>query len=163
MGLSRDVAGKRFGREDRRETATRRDVPPSKGEVAITMNDQDVAYAMGFGDKVSRLAYEQERAAGKRWRGWLPAPYTTDRNRATELLPEGREWVQRAKDLTALEICKLAIEARTVGHTPRTIAETTSGVWLDGKRLGDTLKQARSVAEATRTRVARRRALTAAA
>jgi len=97
------------------------------------MSDRDVAYAMGFGDPVSRRAYEKAGANGGSVSCWTPAPYSQDRRRALELLPTGEAWDRRAIGLTAIEICRLALSAKAAGHRPRRIPSTTSGQWLDGK------------------------------
>jgi hypothetical protein len=73
--------------------------------------DRVIAYTIGFGDPISRAVYEADPESVV----WLPRAYTTNRNHAIELLPNGQEWDACAAALDAPAICKLAVQAKAAG------------------------------------------------
>ena len=107
--------------------------------------DRRVAYAVGLGDPTSRMMFEEHGPEDRRC-NWFPSSYTSDRSRAIDLLPEGRDWDSRAEGLTALEMCGLALEAREMGLRIRHVEETTSGRWLDGKEVKRSMSPAKAAA-----------------
>ena len=98
--------------------------------------DRCVAYAVGLGDPTSRMMFEEYGPDVRHCR-WFPGRFSTIRDRAVELLPEGRDWDRRAEGLTALELCGLALEAREAGLRPRHIERTTSGQWYEGREISN--------------------------